>query len=176
MKESIELESIKVLPKYFDDLEKIKKLNTQEMYKLYNELRTTTDEVKKLSLKDKLDKITIENIFLEKICSVFDGNYLSTYFKLHDLIINYNIALKTSIDEIGHYVSYLNPKAVDIKELTQIGERLNNIKNDYYLKGKFLKLLLTPRSRATNDEYYEKKFAHITSQLRMMENELFFTD
>ena len=176
MKEPLVLDNIKTLPKYFEQLENTKKLNTQEVYKLYNELRASTDEVKTNSIKEKIDKLTEENIFLEKITSIFDGNYLSTYFKLHNLITDYDITLRTSLEELGHFVAYINPKTVEIKELMALGERLNTIQGEYYLKGKFLKQLLTPKSRSETDEYYEKRFSRIRSQISTMATELYYTD
>ena len=64
MKQPIQLDSIKILPQYFTDLDNIKKINTREVYDLYAKIRQTTDENKIKEIQNKIDLITKENIFL----------------------------------------------------------------------------------------------------------------
>ena len=161
----IQMTELKNIPLFFVNLEKFKKLISTKADEKYKEYRETENVEQKNQINEDITDLTFESIFISEIMSIFDGCYISSYSRLYDYLIRFNINLSTKVSDLEYIISNLNPEMVSNEDIILFASGLDRIQNEYDLKIKYLAPLLSDKSRKALEKFYKEKFAYIASTL-----------
>ena len=93
----IQMTELKNIPYFFANLEKFKKLISTKADEKYKEYRETENVEEKNQINEDITDLTFESIFVSELMSIFDGSYVSSYSRLYDYLIRFNIHLSTKV-------------------------------------------------------------------------------
>ena len=164
-KPKIDMNDLKFLPKYFVEIERYKKNVTIKADEKYKEYREIKNEQIKNNINEEITDLTNEYIFLNELSNMFDGNYISTFYKLHTLISNTYKNLYSQVNILNGLIQTQNIDDTKRSEILSYAKTLKHIKSSYELQHRYLSPLLTSKSRNNVEVFYREKFAEIANSL-----------